>query len=780
MADATGGGRIFVNGEDLGQTIDRVSRGGEKYHPQSLEQARDLLEPQLGELQRRIAQIPPELRANRVVIEAEVWANYLAISYFPASLVSRLKFKPLGSRIVQDGVHRSQTKGDTESVTKSYLFSVDAGGIDEMVELLDGTTTGARSNKALEEVRQFTRITVAAPYVGEPDDDGLKELLPFEAVLHPDPDTSTLMERSGASPTTLEKFVKLVEANGGRVHADFNDVVDGLTFVALDLPASAVDDVTAFNPLRSLSPTPRIELATAPGADIADAVLDPAAAPVPGLPEVVVFDGGVQTDSGVFHDHVVYVDLTGLGFTPGPLAHGSAVTACVLFGQLTPGEPLPPAAASVKHYQVVEGPDTDSSEYPWLLRQIRTVVERDKPALVNLSLGPRVPIDDREPHRWTAVLDKLARETGTLFITAAGNDGHRDRAANLHRVQVPGDMVNGLCVGAFVPTDAGWDATDYSGRGPGRPGSRVQPAVVAFGGDVISPRFPRLRADGQLLLDGHGTSYAAPLVTHLAAELTRELGPRADAPTLRALIVHSATRLPGHDVLAVGYGRIVTDVNKILQCGPGQVTAIYQGSIARDEVRSFALPHPTGLTTGNFDVRWTLAFTTGTDSAEAGDYTNAGLETTFRPHALKHTFANGRTTKTRNIETQAEEIAALLAEGYRPSRYPESFSAPSDFAPETALRDHGKWESISRWQFTKQGRSLHKPTIDISHVTRENGRLTTGTDEIEFSLIVTISAHADVPLYALAEVQYPVLTALPIQVETSVDVDVDVDVEIEV
>lgn len=778
MADATGGGRIFVNGEDLGHTIDRVSRGGEKYHPQSIEAARTLLVPQISEVQQAWERIPSRLRAERVVIETEVWANYLAMSYFPASLVSRLKFKPLGSRVVNNGTHRSQSKGDTESVTKSYLFSVDAAGLEGMMGMLHEPTLTTRSTDSFKDVQQFTRISVAAPFVSAIEDDGLGELLPFEAVLHPDPDTSTLAERVGASAATLAKFVDLVSANGGHVRADLNDVVDGLTFIALDLPADAVEEVSAFNPLRSLTPTPRIELATAPDEEVAESIVNADGAITrPGLPEVVIFDGGVKTDTGVFQNHVDYVDLTGRGMTPRPLAHGSAVTASVLFGQLTPGEPLPPAAAHVTHYQVVESPDTDSAEYPWLLGQIRKVVERDKPRLVNLSLGPRVPIDDREPHRWTAVLDKLARETGTLFITAAGNDGHRDRAANLHRVQVPGDMVNGLCVGAFVPTESGWDAAIYSGRGPGRPGSRVQPAVVAFGGDAVSPRFPRLRADGQLLLDGHGTSYAAPLVTHLAAHLTRELGPRADASTLRALIVHSATRLPDHDTTDVGYGRVAGDVDDILQCGPGQVTAIYQGIIARDEVRSFALPHPTGVpATGKYDVRWTLAFSTDTDSAEAGDYTNAGLETTFRPHALKHTFAKGNKSYTRNVETQADEIAVLMSEGYRPSRYPESFSAPSSFAPEAVLRDHGKWESISRWECTKQGRSLHKPAIDISHVTRENGRLTTGTDEIEFSLIVTISAHADVPLYALAEVEYPVLSALPIAVQTPVAVDIDTEV----
>lgn len=778
MPELTGGGRIFVNGEDLAQTIDRVSRGGPKYHPQSFEEARDLLVPQLAAVKADVARIPAQMRAERVVIEAEVWANYLAISYFPASLVSRLKFKPLGSRVVDDGVYRVPSKGDSVSVTKSYLFSVDAAGLDAMTEYLSGAGSQRRNKSLDEDLRQFTRIEVSTANVNEPAEDGdAPDLLPFEAVLHPDPDDSSLVERKNASTVTLTKFVDLVEAHGGRVHTDLNDVVDGLTFVALDLPADAVDDVSAFNPLRSLTPTPRIEFAEAIDDDTIEEAL--AGAPVaPGtLPEVVVFDGGVRADASAFRDHVTHIDLTGRGFTPTALAHGSAVTASVLFGELTPAQPLPAAVATVTHYQVVEGPDSGSSEYPWLLSKIREIVERDRPKLVNLSLGPRVPVDDHEPHRWTAVLDKVAQETGTLFITAAGNDGHRNRAANLHRVQVPGDMVNGLCVGAFVPTPTGWDVADYSGRGPGRPGSRVQPAVVAFGGDPQGQRFARLHADGQVRQDSHGTSYATPLVTHLAAKLVRELGPRADASTLRALIVHTASRLPSHDVVDVGYGRIVQNVDDILVCPANEVTAIYQGIIARDEVRSFALPHPTKAPKGKYDVKWTLAFTTGTDSAEAGDYTSAGLETTFRPHSRRFTLSKGKKSKTLDMETRADEAADLMSDGYNPSRYPESFSAPSQFAPEAVLRDHGKWEAISRWECTKQSTSLHQPVIDISHVTRENGRLTTGSEEIEFSLVVTISAHQEVDLYALAEVEYDVLTALPVPVEATINVDAEVNIE---
>ncbi len=781
MSDATGGGRIFVNGEDLGQKIDRVSRGGPKTHPQTLEQARVLLGPQLDTVRASLAAIPENLRAKRVVIEAEVWANYLANSYFPAALVRQMRARPLGSRSIAGGTYRTPSAGDTVSPTKSYLIAVDQDALNVMEAILRDAYSGPGANQAKEQVRQFNSLRIApthttAPYEGWVEEQDESGLLPFEAVLHPDPDASTLIERAAASEETVAKFAALIGRNGGHIHAELNDVVDGLTFIAVDLPPAAVEDVAAFNPLRSLTPAPSLELFESEAAP--EDVLHAPTAGAPDLPHVVIFDGGVR-DTGVFRDLVTHVDLTTRGLANGDVDHGSAVTAAVVFGELTPGEPAPAATARATHYQVVRGPDARAREYPWILSQIAEIVERDRPPIVNLSLGPRIPTDDHEPNRWTAVLDKLAHEHGTLFVTAAGNDGMRDRALGFHRVQVPGDMVNGLCVGAFVHNTPGWEVAPYSGRGPGRAGARIQPAVVAFGGGEVSDRFARMRPDGQVVQDRHGTSFATPLVTNLAARLSRELGTRSDAPTLRALIVHSASRPDEHDILDVGHGRVAQTVEDVLECARNEVTAIYQGVIARDEVMSFALPHPAaGTRSGTYNLRWTLAFATGTDSAEAGDYTNAGLELKFRPHADKFSFTRGNESRTADVVREPEKAAQLIAAGHRPSRYPKSAAATSTYAPEGVLREMGKWESIQRWTATKQGRSLLRPTIDISHVTREGGQITTGTDDIEFSLIVTIATRADLDLYSRAQAEFSALTPLPVRVDATVQAETQVQLDV--
>jgi hypothetical protein len=781
MAGTDGGGRIFIKGELLSEVVDRASGGGEKYHPQTLQQARALLTPQVNQIKAAFGTIPDGLRARKIVIEAEVWANYLANSYYPTRLTSHLNLSPLGSRVVQ-GTRDLPSTGRTEAPSKAFLMSVDEEHVAELLTLLQHGGVSKRGKGAAEELRQFNRITVAGASVRTEGSAPAESLQSFEAVLHPDPDLTTSTNRTPASDEVLVKFSQLVESFGGEVHLDSNDTVDGLTFVALDLAPQHVDEVARFNPLRSLTPTPRITTrdASSENHEVSEVVATELTI-ANDRPKVLVFDGGVDDREVLFAGAVENIDLTGRGFAAGDTHHGSAVTAAVLYGHLDRGQVRPAPAAKVSHYQVVPGPKEDSTEYPWILRQIRTVVEESDAPLVNLSLGPKIAVEDREPHRWTSVLDKIAHEKGILFVTAAGNNGAGDALSGLNRVQVPGDMVNGLCVGASdsLPGVETWNAASYSGRGPGRAGARVQPGVLAYGGLPNAP-FGRVRGNGQIHYDDFGTSYAAPLVTNALARWIPELGDASDAPTLRALSAHFAEKTDNHDISEVGHGLFPAEPESLLSCPPDEATVIYRGLLARDEVRSYQLPHPAVATKGTFDIRWTVAFTTGTDSAEAGDYTNAGLEATFRPHALKHSLnyadpvTKRQRTKIKHLQKDNAEIAALQASGWRLSLNPASRAPKANSSHESDRRDLGKWESLWKSEDSMMAKSLHFPRIDISHVTREGGRITSGTDDIDFTLIVTVKSRKGLPIYAQVQNEFAVLTPLPLVVSTPVENVVDV------
>lgn len=772
MPDDNNGGRIFVNGEELSAPAIRANGGGEKHHPQSFEQARVTLAPQLANVRAVIESLPEQLKVERVVLEAEVFANYLANSYFPEDLVTQLKLRPLGSKIVENGIQSLPSTGETSAISKSFLLSADAAAVRSMeVVLAGGGTKGAR-----DDLRQFTKISVSAAHRATANE-ATGALEPFEAVLHPDPDESTVFERAAASETTLTKFEELVESVGGRVLRDENDVVDGLTFVALELPPQRVDDVAAFNPLRSLTPSPKVVLMTGVLEDEVSAGILEDPEERTGLPEVLVFDGGVDDSGRIFAGNVDTVNLTGKPSSKVARDHGSAVTAAVLYGDIaTTGAALEPAA-HVTHYQIMPTPDKDAAEFPWVLRKIQEAVRTTDARIVNLSLGPKAPVEDREPHRWTAVLDKIAYERQILFVTAAGNNGESDAATGLNRVQSPADMVNGLCVGASdkPSTQDGWDVAPYSGRGPGRPGARIQPALVAFGG-TTGQQFGRVRPNGDVVHDHHGTSYAAPLVTNALARLSSQLDGRSDANTLRALAVHFAEKTDAHPLVDVGHGRLGGDVDDLLQCTPNQATVIYQGLIKRDEVRAFLLPVPTSLVTGMVDVRWSVALSTATDSAEAGEYSKAGLELKFRPHAETYSMRRKRpgTTKeqSKNVRiTDTILVRQLAAEGWKLSQNPITKQPQHSSRNEVAKRDQGKWESLWRADTVMRASSLLRPRIDVSHLTREGGRITTGTDDIEFSLVVTVSSRANLPVYADVQNEFSVLAALPVVTPVTVNVE---------
>ena len=204
-------------------------------------------------------------------------------------------------------------------------------------------------------------------------------------------------------------------------------------------------------------------------------------------PKVAVFDGGIHpTGENSLFGAVPTFDLTSEPATADGLDHGTAVVGAAMFGlanaETTVRQP-PCPIESVRVMPPREIPG-DLAGY-WILDQIVEAVRENDFGIVNLSIGPeRAMEDSHEPDRWTSELDHLAWEHTVLFVVAAGNGGEQPQDLGLHRIQVPGDMVNGITVGACdsPPPSRAWSRADYSSMGPGRHGNRVVPTGVQFGG----------------------------------------------------------------------------------------------------------------------------------------------------------------------------------------------------------------------------------------------------------------------------------------------------------
>lgn len=497
-----------------------------------------------------------------------------------------------------------------------------------------------------------------------------------------------------------------------------------------------------------------------------DPLPGPDAMPVPAgeALRVAIFDGGCVESSPYYAGRVRELTVGTVNAGPASLRHGMLVTSALLYGH-DPAAPLVPAQVLVDHYQVVPATNQHGLEMYWLLDIVRDIVEKGDYHVVNLSLGPELSAVDDDVNLWTSELDRLAVDCGALFVVAAGNRGDHG-VKELRRVLVPGDMVNGLTVGACDRSTAPARAP-YSCVGPGRAGARVQPAGVAFGGVPADP-FIGIDDAGRPLSDC-GTSYSAPLTVHGFADLVERTSiGLATAPVLRAFALHFAGRCaPGQDLTEIGHGVLPDGYADHLDCAPNVVHLLYRGGIGRAEYVPLTLPLPDD-TPGRVTVKWTLTTTVATDPADAVEYAKAGLEVAWRPHAKKRRFTHpGHAAALVDVIADPGRATRLIADGFTPSQEPASETAPLKRG-EAVLREEGKWETVRHAHHRYNPGRLHRPRLDLSCIAREGGALAYGTPDLDYALLVTLIAEKGVPLYDQVRATFPVLVPLTAGVDVSI------------
>jgi hypothetical protein len=221
---------------------------------------------------------------------------------------------------------------------------------------------------------------------------------------------------------------------------------------------------------------------------------------------------------------------------------------------------------------------------------------------------------------WAAKIDDLAHRNDLLFLQAAGNveppalfnslqDGgeHPDQLLEGHaKVASPAQSLHALTVGSVshAVVDDGLRSSfakqenfpsAFSRAGYSPLWSVVKPEVVEYGGDrlrsdPLSRNLPTSEATAPELVastmfgepaisnDDVGTSFAAPKVAHIAANLQR-LFPNASAQLYRALIVQSAqwpewtSEASSDEVLRlIGYG--LPSLERATTNSPQRITLI--------------------------------------------------------------------------------------------------------------------------------------------------------------------------------------------------------------
>jgi hypothetical protein len=767
---------ILVGGEQLRDLVPPSRGGGAKYHPFDVAETRERLGTALRDLAQTANQMPAPLRGERVAFQLTLLPNYLSSTYFPAELLDAADLSLIGTR-GDRARYRTRTIDETRPTT-----SLIVAGTERSLAQLEHLVTQVSQREGVpaeaRQLREMSEIRLARPdeilktretAVEAERTDEAEQNESWEAVLQ-----VLLGARRGTSdPSVRAKWRRFVRELGGSVDDDGTRELDGLAFVPTRLDPLALERAAAFNPLRAIRRRPHFR--PVPGTSLLRGARPASVVAAPdGLrpstdTRIAVFDGGIDLRSPALANYAALSHLTPEPADPEDIAHGCLVTSAVLHGYPLPGGVLRTPTVGVDHYRISPVPTDEHSDEDCngTLDRIEQTVRAGQYRLVNLSLGPRRPMDDDDPHLWTGRLDHLAVEQDVLFVVAVGNDGDRDHDLGFDRIQVPADIVNGLAVGASnVPHDnANWARAPYSCVGPGREGDRVRPSGLAFGGDPSGIEFCGIGPSG-VWLRSWGTSYSAPLVTHgLADVLSRGFIRGKVVNTLRALAIHNAEkpRQPSERD-HVGHGRLPISYDPALTNEPDEVTVVYEDIIARGSVVALSLPWPDGVQNGRARMRWTLAYTSPVNLADAAQYTRAAIEPHFRPHAQRHNVLDpsGRIIGVVDLQDRAQ-VQAHLDQGRTLSAKPKArpMGDGRTWPSERESRDAGKWETVIDVNQGMDAKSLYRPRLELEYFARD-GRLVDAEDapDLPYTLVVTFTGPRGSELYRRAREQFRVLTPI--------------------
>ncbi len=757
---------LLTKGELLGGTAKRSGRlPGEKFHPASIDDAHRALAPLAVEMGAAVEAMSSALRGRHVVFEATLHPNYLASSWFPLRLLESAGLQFVGARRAL-APHSTPTRERLDQPTKTLLLAGSPRQVADFAGLVAAEPTDAAS---WEEIRRFRDLGLPKAHrilLRRPDL-GAGEVITWEAVLTHACDVPE-NEQTWADET-FAKLVAFIERLGGHVDVGFRRDIEHLTFVPIVMSGEAADEAATFNALRAIRPMPHIRPLPNATLRATPTRLKPSNAALEArLPDVTVtaFDGGVNAQLPVFAPFVTARDLTPEPADAACVRHGSIVTGALLYGPLAQATvQLPDPWCRVVHNRVLPVPAaalhaSDSGIY-WVLDQVERDIRANKPKLVSFSIGPDECVeDDGEPSRWTTTMDSLVKEYDITMVAAVGNNGEEDQTLGYNRVQAPGDMVNGVCVGACTSATGTALRAPYSACGPGREGQRIQPTGVAFGGSAAEP-FLGIDANGRMAQTA-GTSFAGPVVARSLAGLHGMLdAERARPEVSRAFAAHYATRASSHSLLELGFGRIPAAFDGAFECSPHEVTVLYEDALPRGRTVAMRLPIPPGLPGDAWlELRWTLCFVSSVDARDPVDYTQSGVDLIFRPNTMltNVTFADGHVEELHRGR-DATRIAAALAGGGRDAENGPSLSGWRTFRREGRQRVEGRWETLISGKRRLRARALDIPSLDVMHLHRIAGQLV--ADDVEplrVAMLATITAgNRNYPIYDRVAAQYQVL-----------------------
>jgi hypothetical protein len=719
-------------GERLAERLDPPKTVPSKKHPYTFIEARDRLTPRIYKLTESVDALPDAAcPRDEAVAVLTLHPAYLAKSYFPSDLLNAVGLEAVGSRteriipekgakLLRPPAGKDGKPRRPEAVSSPTAEIFVAGRRERFRSWAAQLSDWSEQRQGADELVRVENLSLAPPENRIRALGSKKETPLLEVVLH------------ASADYVIEGFRDYMRTLDIKLDLDRRFQVDGLCFLAARVPRELHVEMAKYSFLRVAREMPRLRQLR-PATPVRSfnvkgfPVSLPKKGPINADLRVAIFDGGVPADAKLDR-WVSRKKSKQIGLAdPDSQRHGLGVTSAVLFGQIEEGVPLPQPFAKVDHYRVIDGdtPDPEGNYYD-VLDRITTVLSQNQYDFVNLSLGPEVAFDDNDVHLWTLKLDQMFANGKTFVTVAAGNTGEDDLDSGVARIQSPSDAVNVVGVGSCDSLGKKWKRAPYSSLGPGRTPGIMKPDLVAFGGSQKEPFWILGSTPGEAVPVA-GTSFASPFAMRAALGIRTYLGSIVQPIALKALLIHHSEDA-GHHCHEVGWGRIPTDIEELITCGPGKVHVLYQGTLEAGKYLRARIPIPSAAMAGMVEISATFCYATETDPQDIVTYTRAGLDIKFRPNKTKRTPKGGKVP-------------------LHPDTVP-FFQQRSLYSSEEELRrDAHQWETSIKRTRGFRGSSLVDPAFDVHYNARKGGSSYKGAKPIPYALVVTVHAKNMPELY---------------------------------